>query len=95
MPCQRVGICCNDGELRCQWLRGEVGKVGGCTCAVYDQRYDQMLIFMLNPAGEPVKVDYCVNFSNPWPECCSVYCQPSQEERQLAQEKVGDASAAR
>ena len=51
-------------------LKGEVGVF--TTCALYEKRYHNMLIVMVDGDGVPKDISYCEPDS--WPETCSGFC---------------------
>lgn len=60
--CNRCGLCCMDGDLRCNYLRvAMLGTPGGTTCAVHANRYPGMPIMLVDGAGKVAALAQCAH----------------------------------
>lgn len=61
--CNRCGLCCFDGELRCQNLIviGKPGEPLATACSRHGSRYNGMPITMFDPEGRSYDGYFCHN----------------------------------
>lgn len=61
--CNRCGLCCMDGDLRCHYLRvtNVPGMPNATSCSVYNSRVPGMPIAMVNSKGVVDSIAYCAH----------------------------------
>lgn len=60
--CNRCGLCCYDGDLRCNYLAVKMlGMPGGTTCTVYANRYPGMPIMLVDGTGKVAALAQCAH----------------------------------
>jgi hypothetical protein len=62
--CNRCGLCCLDGDLRCHYLEVSslgVGVAMGTRCRVHASRFPGMPIIMIDVEGKVAKLAACAH----------------------------------